>query len=493
MKTRLFTLFLAFCLIAAPVVFAACNDSADDDETTAAVEGDGTGDTAADTGGNETDAETVVEELDIPDVNYEDEDYTFTILTNTDLSYSYGSMDFDEPSDDLREQALYERSVAIEELLGITIEMKQESLGEGVYDLFQTDVESGTAVYAITLNNMSYSCTAVGAGYCYVIDEVPYIDLDKSWWNADCTEQLALGGNHYMVSGDISLSDKECIWMVYYMKDVLAEVAADVDLYQMVRDGTWTWDAMYSLAQLAVFDNNANGERDSADRYGITTHSENWPAFWQSAGLKLVSIDSDGYPYVSWGTDEFFAMFEDIKTIMGDTDTVSPESDSFIKTSVLQCQTLFATEVVAHMNTYRDSEYDFGILPFPKYTEEQDRYYSYVAVSSCVCVIPITTLDSDIERVGIITEALAYYGQQILTPAYYDVQLQSRFSRDPQDAEMLDIVFEYRSYDMGVFFNWGSAYSSLQSATANPATLYASLNKAITKAMEKSLQKLGLY
>ncbi|MCD7782617.1 MAG: hypothetical protein LUI15_01765, partial [Firmicutes bacterium] len=89
------------------------------------------------------------------------------------------------------------------------------------------------------------------------------------------------------------------------------------------------------------------------------------------------------------------------------------------------------------------------------------------------------------------SEALAYYGQQILTPAYYEIQLQGRYSRDEESQGMLDIIFEYRCYDLGVFFDWGGAKTSLSTSGANASTLYASLNKAITKAIEKSLTKLG--
>ncbi|MCD7776270.1 MAG: hypothetical protein LUH54_02735 [Firmicutes bacterium] len=481
---KILSALLALLVICVPVIFSACSDSADNEGTDTTTAAD---DTAAGTGGDET--EEVVETLDIPNVTYPD--YTYTILCHTDVAYNYGSVDFDEPSDDAREQALYQRGVAVEELLECTIDMKQAAIGDGVYQLFKTDVDAGLDTYAMIINNNSYTCSAVGSGYCLNVDELEYIDLSKSWWNDDCTEQLAIGGNHYMIAGDIALSDKECIWAVYFLKDVLEEVASDVNIYDLVLSGEWTWDQMYSISKLAVRDVNGNGTRDQNDRYGITTHWENWAASWQAAGLKLVTLDSNGIPQVSWGTDEFFEVFEDIKTIMNDTDTVSPNDDSFIYTSVLQGQTLFATEVVAHAMNYRDSEYDFGIVPYPKYSADQERYYSYVAVWACVCSFPLTT--SNFERTSVITEALAYYGQEYLMPAYYETQLQSRFIRDEESADMLDIIFEHRSYDLGVYFDWGSAYSKLSDADANPATLYASLSKSINKAIEKSLDKLGIY
>ncbi|MCD7775895.1 MAG: hypothetical protein LUH54_00760, partial [Firmicutes bacterium] len=196
---------LALLMVIVPLALAACQDTADDGTTTTAA-GDGTGDTQA---GDDTGDSAEAETFDIAE-NDLYSGRTFTILCHTDLTYNYGTTDFDEPSDDAREQALYDRGIAVEELLGVTVDMYQDDLGADIYSLMKTDVDSGTTNYDIVFNNMPYSCTATGAGYCLNIDEISYIDLSTSWWNADCTEQLALIGDHYMVSGDIAVSDKEC-------------------------------------------------------------------------------------------------------------------------------------------------------------------------------------------------------------------------------------------------------------------------------------------
>ena len=244
------------------------------------------------------------------------------------------------------------------------------------------------------------------------------------------------------------------------------------------------------MGTTVMYDANANGVADYAvDIYGISGHSENWPAFWESAGLKLVDLDKDGIPVISWGTEEFVNAFEDIKAIMGDTECYS--DDNQVPLIFKEGRTLFATEVIAHARQFRENEEDFGIVPFPKYTPEIDRYYSYIAVSSCVMTVGLDCPDT--YQTGIITEALAAKGKEFLTPAYYDGQLKSRYSRDEESSAMLDIIFDNRCYDLGVFFNWGSAYSSLSSATANPATLYQQTQKQITKQIEKSLEKLGIY
>lgn len=175
---------------------------------------------------------------------------------------------------------------------------------------------------------------------------------------------------------------------------------------------------------------------------------------------------------------------------MANTEVVYCE-DAFIITTMREGRTLFATEVVAYIKYYRDNEYDFGLLPMPKYEKSQPEYYTYAAIDSDLCVVGIDC--GDTYYTSIVLEALASYGKKILLPAYYDQQLSSHFARDENCARMLDIVFKNRMYDLGVAFDWGGAWSALSKTTANAATLYASLNKSMRKSMEKTLEKAGVY
>lgn len=480
---KFLSILLVLLMLAIPL--ASCADGPDNGPDSGAA-----GDNTTGTGAEADDVLEIPEGVDF-------EEYEFTILTPEVVTYNYTMTDFDEASDDPYENALYLRSVAVEELLDVTINEATGGIGSGVYDLFKTSVEANTEDYDICFNTMPYSCTATGAGLCYELDMFEYIDLDKSWWNADCSEQLALGNMHYMAAGDIALSDKECIWAVYFIKDLITENSLE-NPYELVKNNQWTWDKMHEMASRAVNDLNGSGSLDSSDVWGLCTHGENFPAMWESAGLTLVSLDKDGVPQINWNSEEFVNVFEDIVDLMGDTECVSWTSTDaisdpigFISTALKEGRTLFGTEVIAFVRDYRGNDYDFGIVPFPKYSTDVEGYNSYIAVSSCVMTIGNNC--SDTYRTGIIAETLAAKGAEILIPTYYDGQLSSKFARDEETAEMLDIIFEERCYDLGVFFNWGSAYSGLTSTDANPATLYASVSKKMNKEIAKAFEKLNLY
>ena len=57
--------------------------------------------------------------------------------------------------------------------------------------------------------------------------------------------------------------------------------------------------------------------------------------------------------------------------------------------------------------------------------------------------------------VGTVTEALAYYGEKDVSPAYFDVTLMGKTCRDAESCDMLDIVFDNVIYDIGYYYQIG--------------------------------------
>lgn len=62
---------------------------------------------------------------------------------------------------------------------------------------------------------------------------------------------------------------------------------------------------------------------------------------------------------------------------------------------------------------------------------------------------------SDEEITGLILEALVYESRYLLLPAYYDVNLKTKFARDDESSAMIDIILANRLYDLGDVYGWG--------------------------------------
>lgn len=93
---------------------------------------------------------------------------------------------------------------------------------------------------------------------------------------------------------------------------------------------------------------------------------------------------------------------------------------------------------------------DFGIIPWPKYDETIDNYYANVDAGCNLFIVPVTNPDP--EKASVILEALAYESYLTVIPTYYDVVLTTKFTRDAESVEMLDIIRAGRVFDIGYYF-----------------------------------------
>ncbi|MBQ9133467.1 MAG: hypothetical protein IJX64_02935 [Clostridia bacterium] len=152
---------------------------------------------------------------------------------------------------------------------------------------------------------------------------------------------------------------------------------------------------------------------------------------------------------------------------------------------------LFYSHTMFYMDYLRDLENDFGILPYPKLDEAQESYGNLVSAwhSQYLCV-PMMAGGRD--RTGIILEELAYYGQQVLTPAYYEKTLVGQYTRDEESAEMLDIIFANLVYDVGAYYSIGT-YSSQLSAIVRTGKSLTTIYETYKTAAEGKIDRINAF
>ena len=87
--------------------------------------------------------------------------------------------------------------------------------------------------------------------------------------------------------------------------------------------------------------------------------------------------------------------------------------------------------------------------PYPMASESQDSYYTRES-GALFSNVPITQENK--ENIGLILEKLAEESAKITTPAYKNVIMKGKYSRDNQSSQMLDLLYETRVYDLGDSF-----------------------------------------
>ena len=109
-------------------------------------------------------------------------------------------------------------------------------------------------------------------------------------------------------------------------------------------------------------------------------------------------------------------------------------------------QALFNNSTFFYISALRSMEADFGIIPYPKYDEIQDGYFSRVE-GGRASAVPVTATDT--EMISVIMEAMSSASYDLVIPAYYEIALKGKVSRDAESEDMLDIIMNGRIYDLG--------------------------------------------
>jgi len=366
---------------------------------------------------------------------------------------------------------------------------------------------SNDSEYDICFTGISSTAPLAIEGLIEDLNTISTIDLTEPWWDQNAVKDLSIGGKVFFTCGDINTYDDQGTWCMLFNKNLKQTLGIQEDFYQLVKDNQWTFDKFVEICKNsnATYDSDGDGDQDELDNWAFGTETYNVYVHVVASGQKITQKDNDDVPYLTLKeeTESTFKVITDTLEFYNDQSLVMianapPYSTKFplycweetVHKAFIEGRELFYMCGLIHAASFRVMEDEFGILPIPKYSSTQDRYYHTVSQgnASCMC-IPLGLEDT--EDVGLIVSAVAEMSKQKVTPAYYDVQLKYRDSHDDESGEMLDIIFASRTFDLGAAFNWGSLLSQYTSLDVNVASRFeASLTAAETQ-MEETLSFLG--
>lgn len=479
---------ISLVLLAAMLAsLAACGSGTADagnDTTSSAAQSDGM--SAAD--------ETVPEEtLDLPsDLNYDG--YVFRIFSRQTpaLEQVYAT----EENGDKLNDAVYKRNMAVEEKLGVKFQIIQSSSGDWETDAL-TPILAGEDAFD-TVACHARASFVYAAGNCalnwYDIDN---IDLTKSWWNQDAVKNLAIKGKLYSMDGDISYATLGASVGMLFNKKLLDDYQIGSP-YDLVDQGKWTFDVFDSYARKFSQDLNGDGTMNiEDDLFGYS--SNHWLGPIEAlycTGERVATVNNDGYPELTLYKESVVDIFDKyVKLITSDSGWNQLDGDDYQK-AFCNGRMAFVDLELSHLSNgiFRDADIEFGLVPWPKYDETVDKYYSFVGAGHTMWVVPVTNQDT--ARTGAVLEAMVYYGQKMIIPAYYDVTLQNKYLRDDRSVDMLDYIRDGGVFDLGYYNSaqFGGAlanpgYDLVEDTSLSFTTLYNQNEQSVKALIDKSMEE----
>ena len=142
----------------------------------------------------------------------------------------------------------------------------------------------------------------------------------------------------------------------------------------------------------------------------------------------------------------------------------------------------------------REVEFDYSVLPYPKYDEGQEGYISFITNQMQPMVIPITVQDT--ARAGVVLENLCGESHKVVRDKYFEVLLESKYVRDQKAIDTLHMLYGSDGrFEIAHVYGWNQLENDVTAALTGAADTFISSmekkEKALVKVMDRTMQALA--
>lgn len=306
----------------------------------------------------------------------------------------------------------------------------------------------------------------------YNLYELENLNPENPWWEQAFNESVTIANQLYFTLGDIGFSSKESTPAVYYNTRLIKDLGLEDPLI-LARNGQWTIDKAMEYSKKNLVDSAEPKGFDYKDQFGWAGQYDDMYAMLYGAGVRILSAGPDGEPVLSINNSTAIGTVDKVIELMN-LDCYISGNDYFgvSNTPMVLLQTAFEEGRSLFYSGGIDvaKELDmvdvFGILPVPKYSIEQEYYYSLLNTWVCNAYCIGANLDEEgAEFSAAVLDVMGYYSwayyPDSLAYNYYEKMLRSQ-KLVTEDAEaMLDLIFENRGCELGAIFQVGKLTNTI--------------------------------
>ena len=502
MRKFISVLLLIFFLITVILTGISCGKTEDGAEVSKTNQADDSGNNGNIGDAGENQAETPNAKLpppELPEIDLKGENFVITTYDYSIPVWVQRDIGADEETGDTINDAVYKRNSLVEDKFNCKI-VEKKSLDPTA--LIKKAVKAGD-------NSIDASCVRfrnlgdlASTNHLVEFSHLTYINIENPWWDSNSAKDLSIAYKVFGVASDMTLMDKDSTSAMVFNKKLQADYSIE-NLYALVSDGKWTLDKLLELCKIVSIDVDGNGIRDDKDAYGILYQRDTMTSFLSGCGEFVGGKDENDLPVLTLNTPKALEVLDKLYDILYDDQYCfhvmkyyDPKGIDFTEGMngiFHDDRALFMWIRMADVENLRSMDTDFGILPIPKYNEQQKDYLQtvnpYVGL-----VMSVPQCAASIDNSGAVLEYMSYESKYILQPAYYDVVLNNKITRDEESSKMLDIIFGNRAYDIGDVFDFNNLGSDVINMSMtfdrNMVSKYEKKESGALKAIDKLVTKI---
>jgi len=232
--------------------------------------------------------------------------------------------------------------------------------------------------------------------------------------------------------------------------------------------------------------------------YGLNIYEANrTDSFLQSSNIKMTYLDENGIPYLDMEYEKIANIVDKVYSLIFENEGSYVGKDFWVydieifkKNQIL----LSSGQLIIANQNLRDMEADYSIIPYPKYDEAQEQYYTRIQDGVSLFCVPVNC--GSPEMVGAFMEAAASETYRNVSSAYFDVAMKIKYARDEYSAQMLDIIRDGAYLNFAGIYNesignpWFVMRELMSAKSKNFASWYDKNAPRITQAIEKLIDKM---
>lgn len=426
------------------------------------------------------------------------------IVNSTFYPEELGFVNVEEEIGEIVNDAIYKRNLKVQNDLDVNFKFIDSVIQNGgdFQRMVRNSVNSGSDDYDMLIG-VQYDCVQLATSNIYEnLINAPYVDLGNPWWAAkNIQEEMSIGKETlYFLAGDISLNFIRNMGCAFYNKYLYSEYFGNPDdMYKLVLDGKWTLDKLDEMNKTMYKDLNGDGQIDDGDQYGSGVITGNLTDhFTYSAGIRATARDAQGVPYFVMNNEKTAAFADKLHSLYYNNEgvrvfTSSEESVRVtIPTKFRNNELLFDFGFFYISELLRDMQSDYGIIPFPKYDENQPEYFSLAHDIVPLYCVPATI--TKMEAVGAVLESMAFESYKTVMPAYYEIALKLKYTRDTgEDAfKVIDMIHDSVTTDFAYVYNYALQNVGLimRDLMGSKSSDFVSRYEKLEQRVQTSLEKL---
>ncbi len=403
---------------------------------------------------------------------------------------------------------VWERNRRVEDRLGIVFDFipAEGSLSE-VQGMVRNVVTAGLDEYDYIDSTGNTNITQSLNTYLRDLSALPYVNYDEPWWWKNVIRDVSLDGKTFnYLLGDMCIYCYCQTGVVYYNKVLYENLFGDPDeMYSFVTNGTWTVDLLTEKVAAAYADTNGNGVEDAGDVFGMLktlNQGEETPHFIQGSGIEMYHYDGDGNLIIEFDQERSVLAIEKLGALYVNTPGVFHSDEGlavspkyFAEGNILYLPSRIRQALEPSLREMQDP---YGILPYPKLTEDQKEYYSLIHNSSTNVSVLKTVADTKMDVLGAAFEALCAESYRSVMPLFLESALKLKYSQDSMSGQVIDMVIgsvskntldEYANYCASIFNT--CLRDNITAGRNNFASSYKKLASAAQKTWDKAVANLS--